>query len=301
MSSTGHTPELDRFIQHAEKIRGLSPHTVRAYQADLARYFEWAERRGANPLHPSHRELRGFLAELDAAGYSRRTIARRLAAVRSFMRYLHDSGVHTADTSVVIATPKIPRTLPSVLADEAVAALLDAPDPTTPIGIRDRAVLELLHATGIRVSELSGLTRSAVDLRRGSATVLGKGGRERVVPVHRLALRRLDHYLAEGRPRLVCAGRPTEALFLSVRGNPMSPDAVRRMLKKHLSTTGEAMSISPHTLRHTFATHLLEGGADLRSVQELLGHVALSTTQIYTHISTRRLQDVHRRAHPRGQ
>ncbi len=289
---------LHAFLEYLTSVRGLSPHTVRAYAADLSRYLEWAARQGVDPVRPTHRQLRRFLAELSAGDYARRTIARRLAAVRSFLRYLVDEGAIESDPSVVISTPRIPRSLPVVIEPDALRALLDAPDPSTPIGLRDRAVLELLYATGIRVSELAGLTSADLDLPSGKITVLGKGARERIVPLHPFAIRRLREYLAEGRPALLKS--PESAVFLSVRGNSLGPDAIRRLLKVHLAATGQALSLSPHVLRHTFATHLLEGGADLRSVQELLGHVALSTTQIYTHVSTRRLQDVHRRAHPRG-
>lgn len=289
---------IEAFLGHLETVRGLSSHTVRAYGADLRRYHEWAESQGVDALGPTHRELRRYLAALDSAGYSRRTIGRRLASLRSFLRYLHDHQLIASDPSAIVATPQVGRSLPTILSDEAVRAVLDAPDPSTPVGLRDRAILELLYASGIRVSELTGLTPDSVDLSSLTVTVEGKGGRERIVPVHHLAARRLSEYLAEGRPLLV--GRPVDSLFLSVRGNPLSTDAVRRMFKTYVARAGEAVSLSPHALRHTFATHLLEGGADLRSVQELLGHVALSTTQIYTHVSTRHLRDVHRRSHPRG-
>ncbi len=290
---------LDRFLDHCTSARGLSPHTVRGYSADLSRYLEWADRQSVDPLRPTHRELRRYLAELDQAGYSRRTVARRLASLRAFLRHLLETGVTTSDPSSVILTPRVSRSLPSVVRPDDLRALLDAPDPATPVGSRDRAVLELLYATGMRVSELSSLDPGSLDLGSGTLTVLGKGGRERVLPVHPLAVKRIRAYLGDARPALLRPGR-SERLFLSSRGNDFTPDAVRRMLKQRLAEAGLPSDITPHTLRHTYATHLLEGGADLRSVQELLGHVALSTTQIYTHVSTRRLQDVHRRAHPRG-
>jgi integrase/recombinase XerD len=296
---TEHLQHLDAFLQHLSAERGLSEHTLRAYSSDLARYFEWAERTRIDPLRPTHRALRRYLAELDRAGYARRTIARRLAALRTFMGYLSDEGIVESDPSRVVSAPRTPRRLPGVAPQDVLRLLLDAPDPDTPVGMRDRAVLEMLYASGMRVSELTGLTLDRLDLRSGLATVMGKGAKERVVPLHPYAVRRVGDYLDRGRPALLRGGDPG-FVFLSTRGNPLSSDSVRRLLKTHLATAGAAAALSPHSLRHTFATHLLEGGADLRTVQELLGHVALSTTQIYTHVSMKRLKDVHRRAHPRA-
>jgi integrase/recombinase XerD len=179
-----------------------------------------------------------------------------------------------------------------------VATLMDTPDPDTPVGLRDRAWLELLYATGMRVGELSGLDIGAVDVRNGTVRVLGKGSKERILPIHHAAITRLRAYLESGRPALL--RRPSTALFLSTRGNRMSEDAIRTRLKTHLAAAGGDLDISPHALRHTFATHLLEAGADLRTVQELLGHVALSTTQIYTHVGRGRLQRIHGDSHPRA-
>jgi len=290
---------VDRFLGHLAIERGSSPNTVRAYAADLARYLEWAERTGIDPIVLTHRQMRLYLAELDAAGYARRTIARRLSAVRSLFAYLLTEGLVASDPSSVLATPKIPSRLPKIVPSEMVAAMLDSPDPNTPRGLRDRAVLELLYATGARVSEVSGLQLGQLDLAQGQITVMGKGAKERIVPIHRKAVDTLRVYLQSGRPTMV---KPIsdEFVFLSARGGALSADAIRRIFKKALASTGAALSLSPHAMRHTFATHLLEAGADLRTVQELLGHVALSTTQIYTHLSVRRLQDVHRGAHPRA-
>ena len=292
-------PQLDAFLQHIAIERGLSEHTLRAYASDLSRYFEWAARASVDPLRPTHRALRRYLADLDRSGYARRTISRRLSALRTFMAYLSAEGVIDSDPSRVVSAPKTPRRLPGLVPQDVLRQLLDAPDPDTPAGIRDRAVLEVLYASGMRVSELTGLTLDRLDLRSGLATVMGKGSKERVIPIHPFAIRRVRDYLERSRPMLVRGSDPG-TLFLSTRGNPLSADAVRRLLKTHLATAGAAAGLSPHSLRHTFATHLLEGGADLRTVQELLGHVALSTTQIYTHVSMKRLQDVHRRAHPRA-
>ena len=290
---------VDRFVTHLAVERGLSPNTVRAYSADLARYLEWAARAGVDPLRLTHRQLRLYLAELDRARYARRTVARRLASVRSFFGYLVTEGVLESDPSSVLSAPKTSRRLPRAVPDEALQALLETPDTSTVTGLRDAALLELLYATGIRVSELTGMSTSSLDLGQGQVVVFGKGSKERIVPIHQRAARLLRGYLSDARPSLSRPDSP-DALFLSTRGRALSPEAVRRIINRQLSTAGIAAHVSPHMLRHTFATHLLEGGADLRTVQELLGHIALSTTQIYTHVSMKRLQDVHRNAHPRG-
>ena len=300
MADTHPAAELvDRFLGHLALERGSSPNTVRAYAADLARYLEWAERAGIDPVTLTHRQLRGYLAELDRAGYARRTVARRLSAVRSLFAYLLTEGLAVSDPSSVLAAPKIPRRLPKTVPGEVLDALLESPDPATPTGQRDRAVLELLYATGARVSEIAGLRLSDLDLPQGQITVMGKGSKERLLPLHRRAADTLRTYLATGRTRLAKPESGGE-VFLSSRGKPLSADAIRRMFKHQLAEVGTVRSLSPHSMRHTFATHLVEAGADLRTVQELLGHVALSTTQIYTHLSMKRLQDVHKDAHPRA-
>jgi integrase/recombinase XerD len=290
---------VDRFLAQLAVERGASPNTVRAYSADLQRYLEWAERSGTDPITLNHRQMRRYLAELDRAGYARRTVARRLSAVRSFFAFLVAEGLSTSDPSAVLATPKIPSRLPRLVPNDAIQALLDAPDTTTPTGIRDSAILELLYATGARVSELSGLSLASLDLSQGQLTVMGKGSKERLIPIHRIAADKIRVYLTDARP-VLAGSAPIDAVFLSTRGRALSADAIRRLFKRYVDQTGAAHSLSPHAMRHTFATHLLEGGADLRTVQELLGHVALSTTQIYTHLSMKRLQDVHRNAHPRA-
>ncbi|MDZ4177685.1 MAG: tyrosine recombinase XerC [Coriobacteriia bacterium] len=289
---------VDRFLIHLLDHRGLSPHTVRAYSADLARYLEWTERVELSPLKLTHRELRLYLAEMDRARYSRKTMARRLAAVRSFFNYLVGEGVIETDPASILRTPRQERRLPRIVPDETLTLLLDGIDTTGVLGTRDAAVLEMLYASGVRVSELSGLDLGDVERSSGQMRVMGKGGKQRIVPLHRTAIARLDRYLRETRPRLVKG--PTDAVFLARTGNRLSADAIRALLKRALRNASEVGDISPHTLRHTFATHLIEQGADLRTVQELLGHVALSTTQIYTHVGRKRLQDVHRNAHPRS-
>lgn len=289
----------DEFVTHLRVERNLSPNTVRAYATDLSSFLAWAERESVHVLDADHRRLRRYLAELDRARYSRRTIARRLAAVRGFYRYLVMRGYSTGSPAAVLATPKLARQLPSVAPTQLLTDLLDIPDATTPLGVRDRAILELLYATGVRVSELSGLDLGDVDLVGGTVRVMGKGSRERVVPMHPAAIRRLREYLASG--RLALQGpKSGSAFFLNRLGGRLSAGGVRRMMERHLAEIGASAQITPHDLRHSFATHLLEGGADLRTVQELLGHIALSTTQIYTHVSTKHLRDVHKGAHPRA-
>lgn len=290
---------IDQYLQHLRVERNLSTNTLAAYASDLASLASWAEREQVELLSADHRMLRRFLAELDRARYSRRTIARRLAAVRSFYRFLVQRGIMTSSPAVVLATPKIPRELPTVAPESMLSALIETPDATSASGVRDRTILELLYATGVRVSELAGLDLGDLDLNGGTIRVMGKGSKERMVPMHPAAVRRLREYLSSARTELQGAKTGT-AVFLNRRGTRFMPGGIRRMLERHLVTLGASSQLTPHDLRHSFATHLLEGGADLRTVQELLGHVALSTTQIYTHVSTKHLRDVHKGAHPRA-
>lgn len=299
MSAPSADELVHRYIQHLAVEDNASPRTVAAYATDLAQFTAWLERSALDLLTLRYRDLRGYLAEMDRARYSRRTIARKLSSLRSFYAYLANEGVVAGSPADVVATPKLPRRLPVVAATDVVDSLIEAPDPTTAAGLRDRAILELLYATGIRVSELTGLDLASVDFARGQIKVLGKGSKERIVPIHRLAAARLTEYLRTARPQLDTKAE-TSAFFLNRLGGRLSAGGVRRLMKRHLAESGGASTLSPHALRHTFATDLLEGGADLRTVQELLGHVALSTTQIYTHLSAKRLRDVHKTAHPRG-
>ena len=300
MSDTAHLRDfIDRYVEHLEVERRVSRNTVRAYAADLARYAEWAERTGVDPVRLTHRQMRMYLAELDRASYSRRTIARRLSSVRSLFSYLLGEGLVESDPSSVLATPKMPSRLPRIVPADDLEALLDAPDTSTPLGVRDKAVLELLYASGARVGEVAGLRLLDVDLAQGQVRLMGKGSKERIVPLHPKAVECLRAYLTEARP-VLARQRASDRFFLSSRGLPFSEDAIRRAFRRYVAAIGAARSLSPHAVRHTFATHLIEAGADLRTVQELLGHIALSTTQIYTHLSMKRLQDVHRNAHPRA-
>ena len=299
MSDVEGSVAVDRFLAYLRTERNVSPNTVRAYASDLARYLEWAERSGTDPLGDDPRALRRYLAELDRAKYSRRTIARRLSAVRSLFAYLNREGLMSTNVASVIATPKLDARLPRLVPPDILTALLDTPGKDTPRGLRDRAILEMLYATGARVSELVGMDVGDLDSSSGQVKVTGKGDKQRILPLYREALTRVAEYQRAGRPALKPS--PMEsALFLNRSGTRLTDGGVRRMLAGHLRTLGVVSGITPHTLRHTFATHLLEAGADLRSVQDLLGHVALSTTQIYTHLGVQRLQRVHRDAHPRA-
>ncbi len=300
MSVTGDFAlRVDGFLVRLRVERGLSPHTIRAYAADLRVFGEWAERHGHDPLALTHRDLRIYLAEQQRAGYARTTLARRLSSVRSFYASEVERGRLEENPATVLSSQRKSPRLPRTVSPRVLDALLETPPDDTPAGLRDRAILELLYATGIRVSELTGLDIEDVDFADGAVRVLGKGSRERIVPVHRRAVERLRAYLGAGRPALD-KGREPDAVFLNRSGTRLTPGGVRRLIDKHVSRTAESAAVTPHMLRHTFATHLLERGADLRSVQELLGHIALSTTQIYTHVSTARLRKTHGGAHPRA-
>lgn len=290
---------IDAFLAFLRIERNVSPRTIAAYASDLSQFSAFLDRQGKHALDADHRLLRSYLAELDRAHYSRRTVARRLSAIRAFYRFLVDRGHCASSPAVVLTTPRIPRRLPEIAPADLLSRLLELPGTTVPADLRDRAILELLYATGVRVSELTALDVGDVDLAQGLVTVMGKGAKQRIVPLHTLAIDRVREYLVAGRPRLD-RGRGGQALFLNRLGTRLTSDGVRRMLDRRLDELGETISLTPHSLRHTFATHLLEGGADLRTVQELLGHVALSTTQIYTHLSTKHLRDVHKGAHPRA-
>jgi integrase/recombinase XerD len=299
MSSPDTHGLVDRYLTHLRVERAVSPETLRAYAGDLGRFIEWCERDAADPLALTPQRLRRYLAEMDRARYSRRTIARRLSSVRSFFAYLQEQGVACLDAAAVVATPKMPARLPRIVPSDVLSALLDAPDQTDPAGARDAAILEVLYATGARVSEIEGLSLGDIDLVQGQVRVTGKGSKERIIPLHREAVRRVRQYLDVGRPRLVHDSAEL-AFFLNRRGGRLTDGGIRRLMRRYMSLVGGAAGLTPHALRHTFATHLLEAGADLRTVQELLGHVALSTTQIYTHLGMKRLRAVHRESHPRA-
>lgn len=290
------------FLSELRDVRGLSGHTVTSYASDLAAYADWGERNRLDLITISYRSLRGYLAELDAARYARTTIARKMACLRAFYAYLSEKGLIEENPAELLQSPKLARCLPRALDGDELQRLLDAVDDTTPAGIRDSALLEFLYATGARVAEVAGLVCADIDYDFGRVLLRGKGSKERYVPLHPLALAKLRDYEAGARAQLSAhaSGTAVPALFLSTRGNALSSDAIRRIVRRCATLAGITTTPSPHSLRHTFATDLLNQGLDLRSVQELLGHANLSTTQIYTHVSTQRLQEVYHQAHPRS-
>ena len=295
---------LEGFTRHLRSERGLSEHSVRAYRGDVTTLLEHARRMGRDePPALDLLVLRSWLAGQASRGMARTTLARRAAAARGFTAWAAREGLVATDPGALLATPRTGRTLPGVLRQDEAAALLDvaglAADDDSPTGVRDLAVLELLYASGIRVGELCGLDLDDVDRARRVVRVLGKGAKERTVPVGLPALRAVERWLAEGRPRLLGPASGA-ALFLGSRGGRIDPRTVRRVVHTLLGHVPGAPDLGPHGLRHSAATHLLEGGADLRSVQELLGHATLATTQIYTHVSVDRLKATYDQAHPRA-
>ncbi|MBO2455290.1 tyrosine recombinase XerC [Actinomadura barringtoniae] len=291
---------LAEFERHLRADRGVSPHTLRAYMGDLNDLCRYADDVGVQgPSELDIGVLRGWLAQQHAKGRARATLARRTAAARAFTHHLYRRGLMAKDPGPLLGTPKQVRDLPAVLAQDEAGRLLDGTDPDGPLGLRDRAVLEVLYGTGVRVSELCGLDIDDLDMGRLTARVLGKGGRERTVPIGEPAVRAVQDWLRVGRP-VLANDESGPALFLGARGGRLHPTSARRIVHNRIAEVGEVPDLSPHGLRHSAATHLLEGGADLRSVQEILGHASLQTTQLYTHVSAERLKQVHRQAHPRG-
>ena len=299
---------IEAFCAALVAERGASANTVRAYRIDLSDYGRWAVRRKVDALHASHKDLRRYLAELDEAGYSRRTVNRRLSALRTFFRWLNVTGEIESDPASALQGPKTAKHLPHVIKPADMVRLLSVHGKRDASGrereqslsdMRDQAVLEFLYACGARVSEASGLLFENIDFEAGEARLFGKGSKERIVPLHDLAVSSMKAYTVVARPRLL-DGKTCPYFFVSTRGNRMGTDAMRKMFKATVRAAGLDDSLSPHDVRHTFATDLLNGGADLRSVQEMLGHASLSTTQIYTHLSTERLKRIHEQAHPRG-
>ena len=303
--SQGSNPRFSQlkgsFLDFLLDVRALSPNTARAYGCDLDAFGSWARRQGIDPLGATHRELRGFLGELSRAGYAPRTISRRLSAVRSFYRWLEREGLAREVTIDAVVGPKVPRGLPTTLSDEDVSRLMESCGDDA-AGIRDATLIELLYATGARLFELSRLTVLSVDFDQGQLRLFGKGSKERIVPLYPQVLARVRAYMEDARVQLASRARGGDpgALFVSTRGNAMGTGALRDAFERRARESGIGPDVTPHSLRHSYATELLAGGADLRSVQELLGHASLSTTQIYTHLSIGRLKKAARQAHPRA-
>jgi integrase/recombinase XerC len=316
---------LNKFLEYLALNQNASAHTVRAYQGDLTQFLQHVAAETGVPaehIMPAALDrsaLRSFLAAVYTARHSRATAARKLAAVRAFVRYLRRESIIDQDPGLLVATPKRDIRVPPHLSEPEATALMDAPAVDTPLGRRDRAVLELFYAAGLRLSELAGLDLEDVDVRSRMVRVLGKGGKERLVPMNSSAADAIRAYLPD-RQRLVqavrgeAAQRPSssgghparrrrtlaEPLFVNYRGRRLSTRGIDRLVRRHVAASGGRPDISPHALRHSFATHLLQRGADLRAIQELLGHSRLSTTQRYTHLNAAGLLEVYRKAHPRA-
>lgn len=291
-----------RFLRAARSERDLSGNTIEAYTRDLAQFAEWVGRSAVVDVEGVDRAiLRRYVAFLGSRDYARRTIARKASAVRAFLRWSVDQGIIETNPADDVSAPKLDKPLPKVLKQAEAAALCDLPPDDDEVGMRDRAILELLYGSGLRVSEACSLDVDDVDLRARAVRVLGKGRKERRVPLSEPARVAVRRYVSEGRRSLMERGSASSsgALFLNQRGRRMGVRSIRAMLEKYLRAEGQT-AIGPHALRHSFATHLLDGGADLRAVQELLGHESLATTQIYTHVSTERLRAVYEQSHPRA-
>ncbi|MCL0094592.1 tyrosine recombinase XerC, partial [Dehalococcoidales bacterium] len=286
-----------KYINYLEVERNASPYTVRNYRNDLLDFFDFLRGKGIGSLKEVDKHvLRDYLSSLIGQGLVKASIARKLSAIRSFYRYLLREGM-VVTSPIMTSSPKLDRRLPPFLTIEEMERLLEAPDLSTPIGHRDRALLELLYASGLRVSELVNLNLEQVNLDSGEIRVWGKGAKERVALMGKPAARALGTYLSQGRPKLLGKKR-SNALFLNRYGGRLPERRVQRILEKYARLAGIDKRVHPHMLRHTFATHLLDGGADLRVVQELLGHVNLSSTQIYTHITKSQARKIYLSAHP---
>lgn len=292
-------PVIDRFLDALWLEKGLSDNTRAAYRSDLALFNGWLDERGVRLVEAGREVILDHLAWRLANDYKARSTARLLSGLRGFYRFLLREGVIAVDPTLRVEMPRLGRPLPKALSEADVEALLAAPDTGDPLGLRDRAMLEVLYASGLRVTELISLRLEQINPRQGVLRTFGKGNKERLVPLGDEAMHWLERYLRQGRG-LLLGGKASDVVFPSLRGDQMTRQTFWHRIKLHARTAGVASSISPHTLRHAFATHLLNHGADLRTVQLLLGHADLSTTQIYTHIARARLQELHAKHHPRG-
>ena len=282
---------VEKFLTYLEVERGASEHTIRAYRKDLE-MFMGSLQEGSDL--PDTSDVRSFLASEVSSGHAKSTASRRLAAVRSFYKYLHREGIVKKNPAKLVTSPKLPKTLPKFLSVDEAFELMDKPEPIGFEAARDKAILELAYSSGLRVSELVGLDIGDIDAKQTTVRVRGKGKKERMVPVGGKALDAVKAYMVER----MLKGMNERALFLNKRGQRLSDRAVRRMVRKYSNMMAMSGKVTPHTLRHTFATHLLHGGADLRAIQEMLGHSSLSTTQKYTHLDVAKLMEVYDKAHP---
>jgi integrase/recombinase XerC len=302
---------LDEFLDHLRLNENASLHTVRAYESDLSQFVAFlAERLGRRradltPTDFDHLHIREFLGDLHRRGNTRSSAARKLAALRTFGRYLRREGDIEGDPAALVGTPKREQRLPAHLGEAEMVKLLEIPDVSLPLGRRDRAILELFYASGLRLSELVGLDLEDVNLNGRMVRVLGKGRKERLVPFNRTTEAALRAWLKDAQewaepPAVSRSRRPSQPLFLNYRGGRLSTRSVDRLVRRYVAACSTRFGISPHALRHSFATHLLERGADLRAIQELLGHARLSTTQRYTHVNAAQLMEAYRKAHPKA-
>ncbi len=289
---------VEEFVEYLRSARGASPHTVEAYARDVREFVKYCREHGKEVEEASPALVRGFLLSLSKRGILSRTLARKLSAIRSFYRFLRLVGATKKNPARVVGSPKERRALPRFISQKEMRRFLESVSGEDPLSLRDRALLEFLYATGVRVSEAMALDWSDLDLEAGQARIRGKGGKERIVLLGREAVRALSAYKSRGWPKL--RRGETQAVFLSRKGKRLTRSAAFHIVRRRALLAGVSPVPSPHTLRHSFATHLLEGGADLRSVQELLGHAKLDTTQIYTHVTPSRLKEVYERAHPRA-
>ncbi len=290
------------FKHYLRLERGFSANSVSAYLLDLLRYVSWLaeEREVDRPEAITLRHITDFLLDLKEAGYAASSMARTISSIRHFHRFLVTEGVCVRNPSELLDTPALTRHLPLVLTQDEVLRILDQPEVDKPLGLRDRSILETLYATGMRVSELTSLTTDQLFLEEGLVRVFGKGSKERIVPIGSEARRWCTRYLQNVRPRLLQRTKPHRVIYVNHRGGPITRMSILTITKKYAAMAGIGMDVHPHTFRHSFATHLLEGGADLRSVQEMLGHADISTTQIYTHVDRDYLKEVHKTFHPRS-
>jgi integrase/recombinase XerD len=302
--STAFSANVTDFLAYLEFERGLSRNTLEAYRSDLLQLAAYLERRGLDLESAEHAELAGFLDELAAGSDDRPAVApatlqRKVACLRSFYRHLRRDEVVDHDPTADLRAPRKSQKLPQVLSRDEVSRLLATPRGTHPAALRDRALLELMYACGLRASEATGLSIGDVDVRHGVLRARGKGSKERLVPVGRQAVSAVEAYAQRGRPALI-GSRDQDRLFVNHRGGELTRQGLYKIVQRHARAAGLDGKMSPHTLRHTFATHLLAGGCDLRALQEMLGHADIATTQIYTHLSAQRLKDVYFKAHPRA-
>jgi len=300
--------ELEKFRMYLSAERNVSKHTIMAYETDIGQFLDYLERAKVELSSVDHIILRRYLSWLNTQKYATRSIARKLASLRTFFKFLKREGCIDNNPIILLSTPKLQKRLPRFLKVTVMEELLNSPDRTQALGERDRAILEILYGSGVRVGEVVGLDLDDVNPSRKEIRVWGKGKKERIIPINTKGIDAIESYILDGRKELLGKikgnadniKKKEKALFLNKRGSRLSAVGIRRMLNKYVKKVGLVQGITPHVIRHTFATHLLEGGADLRAVQELLGHVDLSSTQVYTHLSEARLREIYSKAHPRA-